>query len=144
MYLMCLFQSLPHAADELHQSEASPDPADQSEQSPEPADQSEEAEGVQSRPLSTATGGSCELAGYGAALEDVLTWLLDAEERLAAAPPLPEDDLMQLKQLFHDHEVGTVRLASIVLVCEVDFLWARLGGVKSNLRFTRSRTVDGT
>lgn len=57
-----------------------------------------------SRPLSTATTASAELGGYGAALEDVLAWLLEAEERLDAAPP-PAQDLPELKDQFHSHEV---------------------------------------
>ncbi|KAI8437245.1 LOW QUALITY PROTEIN: hypothetical protein MSG28_011631 [Choristoneura fumiferana] len=60
-----------------------------------------------SRPLSAATTGSGELGAYGAALEDALAWLLDAEERLAArAPPPPAAPLPDLKEHFHTHEVS--------------------------------------
>lgn len=64
-----------------------------------------------SRPL------SAELGGYGAALEDVLAWLLEAEERLAAQPPLRAPAgadaaparLHDLKEHFHTHEVSPPR-----------------------------------
>ncbi|XP_073951846.1 utrophin-like [Choristoneura fumiferana] len=74
MYLMCLFQSLPHAADASRRRARRGGPRRTSG----------------SLPLSAATTGSGELGAYGAALEDALAWLLDAEERLAArAPPPP-------------------------------------------------------
>ncbi|CAH2053923.1 unnamed protein product, partial [Iphiclides podalirius] len=82
MYVMCLFQSLPHASDDL----------------PEPVENA-----PASRPLSSATTAS-ELGGYGAALEEALAWLLEAEERLAAQPAPPAADLAQLKEHFHAHE----------------------------------------
>lgn len=79
------------------------------------------ASGAGSRPVSGATTASAELGGYGAALEDVLAWLLEAEERLAAQPPLPAAGtgdaasgdspagdtahLHALKEQFHTHEV---------------------------------------
>ncbi|CAK1594223.1 unnamed protein product [Parnassius mnemosyne] len=67
-----------------------------------------------SRPLSSATTLS-ELGGYGAALEEALAWLLEAEERLAAQPDPacptsptdttpPHQDLAALKHHFHAHE----------------------------------------
>lgn len=61
-----------------------------------------------SRPLSAATTGSGELGGYYGAFEEVLAWLLEAEERLAAAAPPPPTDLSALKERFHQHEVCRV------------------------------------
>lgn len=57
-----------------------------------------------SRPLSMATNVSVELSGYQRALEDVLTWLLEAEDRLTNAPPTT-GTLHQIKEQFHTHEV---------------------------------------
>lgn len=57
-----------------------------------------------SRPLSMATNVSVELGGYQRALEDVLTWLLEAEDRLANAPGT-DGPLHQIKEQFHTHEV---------------------------------------
>ena len=57
-----------------------------------------------SRPLSMATNVSVELGGYQRALEDVLTWLLEAEDRLANAPST-DAPLQQIKEQFHTHEV---------------------------------------
>lgn len=62
--------------------------------------------GPQAGGSSGLSAGSGELGGYGAALEDALAWLLDAEERLAArASPAPDAPLPDLKDHFHTHEV---------------------------------------
>lgn len=110
-YLMCLFQSLPHAPDELAEGEAGGGDAGTGTT-------------TRSRPVSAATTGSGELGGYSAAFEEVLAWLLEAEERLAAAPPPGEgagagegegagerDELAALKETFHSHERFLLELA---------------------------------
>lgn len=48
-----------------------------------------------------------ELGGYYGAFEEVLAWLLEAEERLADTRPPDGDELAQLKEHFHAHEVST-------------------------------------
>lgn len=63
-----------------------------------------------SRPMSLATNVSVELGGYQVALEDVLTWLLEAEDKLSHAPePGPTLDI--LKQQFHEHETFLMELS---------------------------------
>lgn len=57
----------------------------------------------QSRPLSLATNVSVELGGYQVALEEVLTWLLEAEDILNHATDLGET-LDVIKSQFHEHE----------------------------------------
>ncbi|KAL4708013.1 hypothetical protein ACJJTC_014533 [Scirpophaga incertulas] len=114
MYLMCLFQSLPRAAEG-----AAGAPGAGSEEEAEGEDGADDAEGGRSRPVSSGTGASLELAGYGAALEDALALLLAAEERLAAGDgdgggdADKHDDgedagepggLPALRQRFHRHE----------------------------------------
>ncbi|KPJ15471.1 Dystrophin, isoforms A/C/F/G/H [Papilio machaon] len=110
MYVMCLFQSLPHSRDDLR-NDACEDMRDYMRDDMRDSEHAPEAPA--SRPLSSATTAS-ELGGYGAALEEALAWLLEAEERLAARP-LPDtppdtppdtahDDLALLKEHFHAHE----------------------------------------
>lgn len=61
------------------------------------------------RPLSTASIG---LGVYQRTLEEVLSWLLGAEDRLAAMPPIaPSTDLV--KEQFHELEVRHSALANI-------------------------------
>lgn len=62
-----------------------------------------------SRPMSLATNVSVELGGYQVALEEVLTWLLEAEDKLNHAPELGTN-LETLKQQFHDHEAFLIEL----------------------------------
>lgn len=63
-----------------------------------------------SRPMSLATNVSVELGGYQVALEEVLTWLLEAEDKLSHAPePGPTLDI--LKQQFHEHETFLIELS---------------------------------
>lgn len=69
--------------------------------------------GMASRPLSTATTGSGELGGYYGAFEEVLAWLLEAEERLAAVALPPPADLAALKEHFHQHEVVLITISPI-------------------------------
>lgn len=64
-----------------------------------------------SRPLSTATTGSAELGGYYAAFEEVLAWLLEAEERLGAGAVPRHAELAALKEHFHAHEALLTGLA---------------------------------
>lgn len=45
-----------------------------------------------------------ELGAYQVALEEVLTWLLEAEDKLTHDEHVP-DNLELLKDLFHSHEV---------------------------------------
>lgn len=63
-----------------------------------------------SRPMSLATNVSVELGGYQVALEDVLTWLLEAEDKLNHAPE-PGSTLDVLKQQFHEHETFLMELS---------------------------------
>lgn len=63
-----------------------------------------------SRPMSLATNVSVELGGYQVALEDVLTWLLEAEDKLNHAPE-PGSTLDILKQQFHEHETFLMELS---------------------------------
>lgn len=108
MYVMCLFQSLPHGGEDVGAAGSEPGtPVSTEPPAAEPA----------SRPLSTATTGSAELGGYYAAFEEVLAWLLEAEERLAAeagagagaaaeaaADAGAESSLARVKERFHSHE----------------------------------------
>ena len=57
-----------------------------------------------SRPISLATNISVELGGYQVALEEVLTWLLEAEDKLNNATAI-EGGLEPIKEQFHSHEV---------------------------------------
>lgn len=63
-----------------------------------------------SRPMSLATNVSVELGGYQVALEEVLTWLLEAEDKLNHAPD-PGSSLEVLKQQFHEHETFLMELS---------------------------------
>ncbi len=56
------------------------------------------------RPVSLITNVSVELGAYQVALEEVLTWLLEAEDQLTHHEQIPEN-LEMLKDLFHSHEV---------------------------------------
>jgi len=47
---------------------------------------------------------SVELGGYQTALEEVLTWLLEAEDHLHQSEKIPEE-LKGVKDIFHAHEV---------------------------------------
>ena len=63
-----------------------------------------------SRPLSLATNVSVELGGYQVALEEVLTWLLEAEDVLNHAEE-PGTTLEELKRQFREHEAFLVELS---------------------------------
>ncbi|XP_050354937.1 dystrophin, isoforms A/C/F/G/H isoform X1 [Nymphalis io] len=124
MYVMCLFQSLPHSNDDMEPAEhveGTEHGVGQSADMDEPASPTDVLGGgsaAVSRPVSVATTCSVELGAYGAALEDALAALLDGEERLHASP-LPEESeadqpgayLAALKEHFHSHEKFLLELS---------------------------------
>ncbi|XP_018303902.1 dystrophin isoform X8 [Mycetomoellerius zeteki] len=115
MYVMCLFQSLPHSGDDIGELDLSI-ASDSTPVSPvtTPGTESTLTFGnfgmPTSRPMSLATNVSVELGGYQVALEDVLTWLLEAEDKLNHAPE-PGSTLDVLKQQFHEHETFLMELS---------------------------------
>ncbi|KYN01545.1 Dystrophin, partial [Cyphomyrmex costatus] len=115
MYVMCLFQSLPHSGDDIGELDLSI-ASDSTPVSPvtTPGTESTLTFGnfgmPASRPMSLATNVSVELGGYQVALEDVLTWLLEAEDKLNHAPE-PGSTLEILKQQFHEHETFLMELS---------------------------------
>ncbi|XP_018376985.1 PREDICTED: dystrophin, isoforms A/C/F/G/H-like isoform X2 [Trachymyrmex cornetzi] len=115
MYVMCLFQSLPHSGDDIGELDLSI-ASDSTPVSPvtTPGTESTLTFGnfgmPASRPMSLATNVSVELGGYQVALEDVLTWLLEAEDKLNHAPE-PGSTLDVLKQQFHEHETFLMELS---------------------------------
>lgn len=112
MYVMCLFQSLPHSGDDIGELDLSV----ASDSSPVTTPGAENTLSFTnfgtptSRPMSLATNVSVELGGYQVALEEVLTWLLEAEDKLNHAPD-PGSTLEVLKQQFHEHESFLVELS---------------------------------
>uniref|UniRef100_A0A667XAM4 Calponin-homology (CH) domain-containing protein n=1 Tax=Myripristis murdjan TaxID=586833 RepID=A0A667XAM4_9TELE len=63
------------------------------------------------RGLSPLPPGSTSLESYQAALEEVLTWLLSAEDGLQAQPPI-SSHVEEVKEQFHTHEGYMVELTS--------------------------------
>ncbi|XP_065094373.1 dystrophin, isoforms A/C/F/G/H-like [Ochlerotatus camptorhynchus] len=63
-----------------------------------------------SRPVSTATNFSVEFSGYQAAVEEVLTMLLEAEE-LFSKEMVEAQGLTEAKTQFHDHEDFMAKLS---------------------------------
>ncbi|XP_033837659.2 dystrophin isoform X13 [Periophthalmus magnuspinnatus] len=63
------------------------------------------------RGLSPLPPGSTSLESYQAALEEVLTWLLSAEDGLQAQPPI-SDNVEEVKEQFHTHEGYMVELTT--------------------------------
>ncbi|XP_076177445.1 dystrophin, isoforms A/C/F/G/H isoform X5 [Ptiloglossa arizonensis] len=112
MYVMCLFQSLPHSGDDIGEIDLSV----ASDGSPVTTPGAENVLSFTnfgtptSRPMSLATNVSVELGGYQVALEEVLTWLLEAEDKLNHAPD-PGSSLEVLKQQFHEHETFLMELS---------------------------------
>ncbi|XP_076668295.1 dystrophin, isoforms A/C/F/G/H isoform X2 [Andrena cerasifolii] len=112
MYVMCLFQSLPHSGDDVGEIDLSV----ASDGSPVTTPGAENTLSFTnfgtptSRPMSLATNVSVELGGYQVALEEVLTWLLEAEDKLNHAPD-PGSSLDLLKQQFHEHETFLMELS---------------------------------
>ncbi|XP_070164123.1 dystrophin, isoforms A/C/F/G/H isoform X3 [Polyergus mexicanus] len=115
MYVMCLFQSLPHSGDDVGELDLSI-ASDSTPVSPVTTPGTENTLSFSnfgmpaSRPMSLATNVSVELGGYQVALEDVLTWLLEAEDKLNHAPE-PGSTLDILKQQFHEHETFLMELS---------------------------------
>ncbi|PSN39418.1 hypothetical protein C0J52_22771 [Blattella germanica] len=108
MYVMCLFQSLPHSEMDVSHLDISIHSDSSSIASPG-------AEGgvfsvPSSRPISLATNISVELGGYQVALEEVLTWLLEAEDKLNNSTAI-EGGLESIKEQFHSHEGFLLELA---------------------------------
>ncbi|XP_015432799.1 PREDICTED: dystrophin-like [Dufourea novaeangliae] len=112
MYVMCLFQLLPHSGDDIGELDISV----ASDTSPVTTPGAENPLSFTnfgtpaSRPMSLATNVSVELGGYQVALEEVLTWLLEAEDKLNHAPE-PGSSLEVLKQQFHEHEIFLMELS---------------------------------
>ncbi|XP_026823545.1 dystrophin, isoforms A/C/F/G/H isoform X3 [Ooceraea biroi] len=115
MYVMCLFQSLPHSGDDVGDLDLSI-ASDSTPVSPVTTPGTETALSFgnfgmpASRPMSLATNVSVELGGYQVALEEVLTWLLEAEDKLNHAPK-PGSTLDILKEQFHEHETFLMELS---------------------------------
>ncbi|XP_032668835.1 dystrophin-like isoform X18 [Odontomachus brunneus] len=113
MYVMCLFQSLPHSGDDIGELDLSI-ASDSTSPVTTPGTETTLSFGnfgmPASRPMSLATNVSVELGGYQVALEDVLTWLLEAEDKLNHAPE-PGSTLDILKQQFHEHETFLMELS---------------------------------
>ncbi|KAM6945421.1 LOW QUALITY PROTEIN: dystrophin-like [Aplochiton taeniatus] len=63
------------------------------------------------RGLSPLPPGATSLEGYQASLEEVLTWLLSAEDGLQAQPPVSVH-VEEVKEMFHTHEGYMVELTS--------------------------------
>lgn len=61
--------------------------------------------------MSLATNVSVELGGYQVALEDVLTWLLEAEDKLNKAPE-PADTVDAVKEQFTEYEKFLIELSN--------------------------------
>ncbi|XP_026807467.1 dystrophin-like [Rhopalosiphum maidis] len=97
MYVMCLFQRLSQYSDEMGASKTDIQYEDKFKKSDE-------------RPLSMLTNISVELGGYQTALEEVLTWLLEAEDRLHQSEKTPED-LEGVREIFHMHENFLIELS---------------------------------
>ncbi|XP_043502567.1 dystrophin-like isoform X4 [Polistes fuscatus] len=116
MYVMCLFQCLTQSGDDTGDldlsitSDSSPVTTPGTENTLTLSTFGAPTFGMPtSRPMSLATNVSVELGGYQVALEEVLTWLLEAEDKLNHAPELGTN-LETLKQQFHDHEAFLIEL----------------------------------
>lgn len=55
---------------------------------------------------------SVELGGYQTAMEEVLTWLLEAEDRLHQSEKIPQE-LEGVREIFHVHEVILIFILTI-------------------------------
>lgn len=66
--------------------------------------------------MSLATNVSLELGGYQVALEEVLTWLLEAEDKLSHKQEIPKA-LEAIKAMFNAHEVRAK-----VVICYINSL----------------------
>lgn len=116
VYVMCLFQELSQPDDDIGDIDISQ--ASDMSQATTPTSPIAENSALSianlgvpsSRPMSLATNVSVELGGYQVALEDVLTWLLEAEDKLSHAPELGPT-LETLKEQFHEHEAFLLELS---------------------------------
>uniref|UniRef100_A0A8B9K382 Dystrophin n=1 Tax=Astyanax mexicanus TaxID=7994 RepID=A0A8B9K382_ASTMX len=96
--------------------------------------------------LSPLPQGSTQLESYQSALEEVLTWLLSAEDGLQAQPPI-SSFVEEVKEQFHTHEVipsiinNTLNLYYIYLLHEVlmDLQHQQLKQLTSWLDVTEAR-----
>ncbi|XP_064105389.1 dystrophin-like isoform X5 [Macrobrachium nipponense] len=106
MYVMCLFQVLPHASFTMESLDLSVQ--SDSSFSVEASSDDVPMSTKKNRPLSNVSIG---LGEYQHTLEEVLTWLLGAEDRLAAMPPIAEST-DEVKDQFHDLEELMLELTS--------------------------------
>uniref|UniRef100_A0A8D8LKE0 Protein detached n=2 Tax=Cacopsylla melanoneura TaxID=428564 RepID=A0A8D8LKE0_9HEMI len=109
MYVMCLFQSLPHSEPLVNVSDLS-DYSANSSVTGRFKDIPSDSSVRDSRPVSLATNVSLELGGYQVALEEVLTWLLEAEDKLNNNLEIP-DSLEEIKAMFSAHEAFLLELS---------------------------------
>uniref|UniRef100_A0A8D8ZRN6 Protein detached n=1 Tax=Cacopsylla melanoneura TaxID=428564 RepID=A0A8D8ZRN6_9HEMI len=109
MYVMCLFQSLPHSEPLVNVSDLS-DYSANSSVTGRFKDIPSDSSVRDSRPVSLATNVSLELGGYQVALEEVLTWLLEAEDKLNNNLDIP-DSLEEIKAMFSAHEAFLLELS---------------------------------
>ncbi|XP_064628408.1 dystrophin-like isoform X4 [Lineus longissimus] len=115
-YVMCLFQVLPNARnllikDTSDSSSASPveRSGDTDLSSSKERETSETKDSMSTMSFtsssSASSGNSINLASYQESLESILTWLLEAEEALAAQGDIQlEDDVQKAKEQFQIHE----------------------------------------
>ncbi|XP_011310315.1 dystrophin, isoforms A/C/F/G/H isoform X3 [Fopius arisanus] len=116
VYVMCLFQELSQPDDDIGDIDISV--ASDLSQATTPTTPVAENSGLSianlglpaSRPMSLATNVSVELGGYQVALEEVLTWLLEAEDKLSHISELGPT-LETLKEQFHEHESFLLELS---------------------------------
>jgi hypothetical protein len=115
MYVMCLFQSLPHAMVDFSAmsefnppSDAEEEPMEQEQGKPSSASESDAG----SRPVSIAS--SIDMGSYQAVMEEVLAWLLEAEDRLGQLGDIG-DSLSEVRDQFQEHEVNTNFSETIVV-----------------------------
>ncbi|KAJ8350389.1 hypothetical protein SKAU_G00255190 [Synaphobranchus kaupii] len=73
--------------------------------------QSPDSQGEEDSASSPLLRGDPQLEGYQSALEEVLTWLLSAEDGLQAQPPI-SSHVEEVKEQFHTHEGYMVELTS--------------------------------
>ncbi|KAG9349621.1 hypothetical protein JZ751_028069, partial [Albula glossodonta] len=131
MYITSLFQVLPHGVsmEALQEVETLPMAAgtQQAEAPPAPratqeehvhiqtqqrfSQQSPDSQGEEDTAGSPLPRGNPQLESYQSALEEVLTWLLSAEDGLQAQPPI-SSHVEEVKEQFHTHEGYMVELTS--------------------------------
>ncbi|GAB6025091.1 hypothetical protein CHUAL_010524 [Chamberlinius hualienensis] len=92
MYVMCLFQTLPHHNIKFDNAEVSG-----------PSRKSETAEGKIKKLKTAGANGSVNLNSYQVILEEVLAWLLEAEEKLLNMDDVA-NEVEAVKEQFRIHE----------------------------------------